>query len=141
MNHGTVELPFNEVKSFVDNHPWGDCFLDNNCEDYIGCPMIILDEVLEGDELQSAIRAIYKQTYADLMSTNASDAEEAAMENWDAEQDYDDSMDYDPDDTSFLGEFAHQITNPKDTYKPSGESADFDWDAFKKELNNVINNC
>ena len=117
MNHATVELPFNEVKSFVDSHPWGDCFLDSNCEDYIGCPMIILDEILDGDELQSAIRAVYKQAYTDLLTI--SDAEQATMENWDAEQEYDDSMDYDPEDTSFLGEFAHQITNPDWNYMMS----------------------
>lgn len=99
MNHATVELPFNEVKSFVDNHPIGDIILDNNCEDYIGCPMIVLDSILGCSEmLFTATRKVYEQAYADCVTMDRngsvcfgklSDAKQEDMDNYLSDFDWD----------------------------------------------------
>lgn len=74
-------------------------------------------------------------------SFGSAEEQEAYEENYRLEsesEDYWDSLnDYDEDDTSFLGEFAYQITDPN--HIPVGSLLhkslkEFDWDSFEKDL-------
>lgn len=85
MNHATVELPYSDLVIFVNLHPWGECFLNNNSEDYVGCPHMMLDEVLPEEAVASAERVIYEQTYADCVVFDRNNPVKTEVEfDWDA---------------------------------------------------------